>query len=87
MEKRYWFKAKKYGYGWYPATWEGWAVMAVWFAAFVRLVTAFIYEIEATQNADAFLWYLPLMALITGALLFVAWLTGEPARWRWGDDK
>ena len=25
-----WFKAKKYGYGWYPATWQGWLVILVY---------------------------------------------------------
>ena len=31
-DSRYWFPAKRYGWGWgLPATWEGWAVMAGFF--------------------------------------------------------
>jgi hypothetical protein len=30
---RYWFAAKRYGYGWgLPLTWQGWLVYAGWFA-------------------------------------------------------
>ncbi len=25
---KYWFKAKNYGWGWYPATWQGWLILA-----------------------------------------------------------
>ena len=30
-EKRYWFPAKRYGWGWsFPTTWQGWLVMALY---------------------------------------------------------
>jgi hypothetical protein len=33
-KNRYWFPAKRYGWGWGPPqTWQGWAVVIVWFAA------------------------------------------------------
>jgi hypothetical protein len=27
-----WFKLRTFGYGWTPASWEGWAVTLVWMA-------------------------------------------------------
>ena len=27
-----WFKPRTFGYGWSPATWEGWAVTVIWMA-------------------------------------------------------
>jgi hypothetical protein len=27
-----WFKPRTFGYGWSPATWEGWAVTLIWMA-------------------------------------------------------
>lgn len=31
--KRYWFPAKKYGWGWgMPATWQGWLVLGAYLA-------------------------------------------------------
>ncbi len=36
-ERKYWFPAKRYGWGWgFPSTWQGWVV----FAAFVGLLVA-----------------------------------------------
>ncbi len=85
--ERYWFKAKRYGYGWYPATWEGWLVLAVWVVAFFRLTNFFAEQMRATGNAANLYWFVPLLVLISGALWWVSWLKGEPARWRWGGKK
>jgi sterol desaturase/sphingolipid hydroxylase (fatty acid hydroxylase superfamily) len=82
--KKYWFKAKKYGYGWYPATKEGWLVMLVWLVAFLALVKIFLLNLK--DGPKELYWYLPSVFLITGILIFVAYKTGEPARWRWGED-
>lgn len=27
-----WFKPRTFGYGWSPATWEGWVATAIWMA-------------------------------------------------------
>ena len=83
--ERYWFKAKKYGYGWYPATWEGWVVMAVWLVAFLRITVFFSAQMQLTGPANLY-WYAPLVLLITGALVLVSWLKGEPAQWRRGSN-
>ena len=32
-ERKYWFPAKRYGYGWgIPSSWQGWLVLAVFVA-------------------------------------------------------
>ncbi len=38
--KRYWFRNKKRGIGWVPATWEGWLVLLTY------VVTVFVLAIE-----------------------------------------
>jgi hypothetical protein len=30
MQKPLWFKAKQYGWGWYPCTWQGWTILVVY---------------------------------------------------------
>jgi len=30
-----WFKAKRYGWGWTPACWQGWLVLGVYFAVLI----------------------------------------------------
>lgn len=78
-QRDYWFPAKRYGWGWGPPqTWQGWLVLLIWLvilgAAALRLLRL---------HPIAFLSFAILMA---GLLILVCYLTGEPPRWRWGDD-
>ena len=79
-EPEYWFPAKRYGWGWgLPVSWQGWVVLAL----FVILLLAGAVSFPPSSMTGAFVVYvLILSALLTG----VCWLTGEPPRWRWGDD-
>lgn len=39
-QKKYWFPAKKYGYGWgLPVTWQGWVVVV----SYLVLITATVF--------------------------------------------
>ncbi len=78
-----WFKAKTYGYGWYPASWQGWTVMAIYGILFACLITAFQFNLNRPY---ASLWYISGVGIITVALVAISAWKGEKARWRWGDD-
>jgi hypothetical protein len=39
MEKKLWFKAKRYGWGWTPVTWQGWVAVLVYVAILIRFGT------------------------------------------------
>jgi hypothetical protein len=76
---RYWFPAKRYGWGWgFPITWEGWAV----FAAVAALVAAGVWFLEPDEQPLRFIAYGLTLAAV---LVAVCWWKGEPPRWRWGD--
>jgi hypothetical protein len=80
MPKRYWFPAKRYGWGWGPpSTWQGWVVIA----AFVVLAVAGAVLFPPRANPPLFVGCI---AGLVVALTVVCWRTGEPPRWRWGDD-
>jgi uncharacterized membrane protein YhaH (DUF805 family) len=78
---KYWFPAKRYGWGWGPPTaWQGWVVLLVFFA----LVLAGAVGVLPAQGRFAFLLYtLALVAM----LVAICWLKGERPKWRWGGDK
>lgn len=82
MSKVIWFKAKPYGYGWYPATWQGWLSNFVWAAILAlnawRLMSA--HPVPAQNTIEFVIETL----LATAILVFVAYKTGEELRWRWG---
>ncbi|MBV8682851.1 MAG: hypothetical protein JO111_08265 [Caulobacteraceae bacterium] len=76
---RYWFPAKRFGWGWGPpSTWEGWAVLI----AVIALTAAAPFVFPPVSRLPLFLLYI---ALVTLGFLGVCLLKGEPPRWRWGD--
>jgi hypothetical protein len=78
---RYWFPAKRYGWGWGPPiAWQGWGILA----AFVGLLAAGAFLFPPSEVLPIYLGY---VALLSVALIVVCWLKGEPPRWRWGNDK
>lgn len=80
MGSKYWFPAKRYGWGWgIPATWQGWLVLVV----FVALVAGGAFVIRPREHLAVYLIY---VGALSCALTAVCWFTGEPARWRWGAD-
>lgn len=75
-QQRYWFPAKRYGWGWgFPSTWQGWAVMA----AFMATVAA-----PALLYPDRRVLFIATLVVATSMMLWVCFKTGEPTRWRWG---
>ncbi len=80
--KKYWFKAKTYGWGWYPATWQGWLVLLGW----IGLVFLNFLRIDKAQHSvsDSLINFIPQTLIFTIILITICWMTGERPRWRWG---
>ena len=78
-QPRYWFPAKRYGWGWgFPTTWKGWAVMGV----YVALVALGAFYVSASTRPALFAAY---VIALSALLVAVCWIKGEPPRWRWGE--
>ncbi len=79
--QKYWFKAKWYGWGWTPATWQGWLSTVV----YISLLVAFSLTINdnSTDREVAFTFGLP-ATLLTVAFLWLAYKKGEKPGWHWG---
>jgi hypothetical protein len=76
ITRKYWFPAKRFGWGWgLPTAWQGWVVLAAYFA----LVIGAIPLIHAAERTAVYIAY---VVLVTVALVLVCWVTGEPPRWR-----
>jgi hypothetical protein len=78
--KAYWFRAKRYGWGWgLPLTWQGWVVMVVW----VGMVIPGSIWLSRT-NIPLFAVFMATMVIVLAAICY---LKGEPPRWRWGGER
>ncbi len=74
MANNLWFKRKTYGYGWTPATWQGWAVIIIWLILFYFAVTKIDSEVMKLVS----------IIIITIILIFVSYKKGEKPKWQWG---
>lgn len=80
--KKYWFKAKNYGWGWTPSTWQGWLVLALFI-----LVNIYIFkDIEqgSYSASSVFLNFILPSILSVVVLIIICYRTGEKPGWRWG---
>jgi len=81
MEKKLWFKAKEYGWGWYPVTMEGWGVLGLYL---IGLFSSFFFlETISPKPYEAMIFF-PNVIILTIFLILVCYLTGEKPEWRWG---
>lgn len=77
-EKRIWFPAKRYGWGWgLPCAWQGWLVMFLWLALLCG--GAFFLATRVT-------FFVAYAIILSLALLAVCLVKGEKPCWRWGKD-
>ena len=77
--RKYWFPAKRYGWGWGPpTTLQGWLVLV----AYLLLVFGGISLVQASVGSVIYIIY---VLGLTTLLIGICWLKGEPPRWRWGD--
>jgi hypothetical protein len=86
-EKDYWFKAKRYGWGWgLPRTWQGWVSFGVFIAVWLWALTLLVPPVEDTEISPgrAALFVL-IMVMDVAGLVYVSLKHGEPPKWRWGD--
>jgi len=80
---RYWFKRKLFGWGWQPATWEGWLVII----GFIAILFAnFFFRYADVIDLDeryAYRFVAETCGLIV-LLILICLRTGEKPRWQWG---
>lgn len=83
-EKKLWFRRKRYGWGWYPVSWEGWTVLAVYVLA---LLSNFI-TIDGVQDAssDTLINFAPRFIILSIILIIICYKKGEKPKWTWGNE-
>lgn len=79
--KHYWFKRRFFGWGWTPATWQGWLVTSIYIAAIV--IFSFTID-EGSSVSEIFFSFIIPIAVLTAVIIRIAYKTGEKPRWQWG---
>lgn len=81
MTKKLWFRAKRYGWGWTPCSWEGWLVIIV----SILLIILSTSQLDKTSKEIPFLFFFRIVVIIT-ILLLICYKKGEKPGWRWGRE-
>jgi hypothetical protein len=85
MTNRYWFAPKQYGFGYSPASWEGWLATAL----FIGLLVGSNHLLRSLMGSSppATQTVVTALTLVVEIILFL-WLaasrTKGSLRWRWG---
>ncbi|NCN52553.1 hypothetical protein GW943_01970 [Candidatus Parcubacteria bacterium] len=80
----YWFKRKLFGWGWTPATWEGWLVFIVYIALVIGL--ALTLDEQSPTREIMFTFVIP-VAILTATFIRITCKKGEKPKWTWGLPK
>lgn len=82
--RKLWFKAKRFGWGWYPSSWQGWLITLV----YIGFMLAFGLTINNRSSAkEVFFTFIIPAILLTVTIIRIAYATGERPRWRWGSGR
>ena len=83
--KTIWFRRKTFGWGWYPSTWQGWAVIAV----FLLLDFGNVYRLDIKHSSSPITIkeFLIETALLVSVLIWICYRTAEKPKWQWGIKK
>ena len=84
-KKEIWFKAKTYGYGWYPSMWQGWLILFIFILA--EILTFAIIDKNSHSASDTLRPFIIFSIIYIVILISICIKKGEKAKWRWGKDK
>ncbi len=78
----YWFKRKCYGWGWTPATREGYAVLLLFTIFIIWNRYRLLFQVMPTDTQLLLFWSRFIVAVFL--LILVCYAKGEKPRWQWG---
>lgn len=81
--KKYWFKRRRYGWGWIPVTWQGWLTVFLFLVIIVGAGMAFNDEGQDEFSAETGIFVL-ILILALSALIKINYAKGPTPKWRWG---
>ena len=80
----FWFKRKRYGWGWIPVTWQGWLVIVVELLFIFSLSGVLLKDVPKNTYQSEVGTFLILVFLSTLLLVFITYKKGPKPKWRWG---
>lgn len=83
MATDYWFKRKRYGWGYTPSTWQGWVTVGLYVVIALGLALTLVELPEDTAAREIGFFGL-FMVLATIGFVQITIKKGPKPKWRWG---
>ena len=83
-DKKYWFKRRRFGWGWVPVTWQGWLSVIVFIGAAVGTAYAVLPPKPQQPTSGQLTVFLGGLAVYILAIVFLGMTKGPVPHWRWG---
>jgi len=85
MKKKLWFRAKDYGWGWQPCTWQGWLVIVAYIAGMFFIASRI--DADAKAASDVLTSFIPQSIILTALVIWISAKYGEHPEWRWAGKR
>ncbi len=81
--KQYWFKRRRYGWGWVPVSWQGWLSLGL-FILVVLTAALRLPAKPAQPTTRQLIEFIGTFIVAVIALVVIGYAKGPVPRWRWG---
>jgi len=90
--RKLWFRAREFGWGWFPISWQGWAITVLYALLFTFTFLIFFGWVGAAAESRfelrdvifGVLEFLVVLGLLSYSLFRICTKWGEAPKWRWG---
>jgi uncharacterized membrane protein len=79
----YWFKRRRYGWGWTPTTWQGWAIIIMYLAIVIGGVFMLRDTPDSQMSTEVGIFMI-VVAIATAFLVRISITKGPKPKWRHG---
>jgi len=78
--KKLWFRAKRFGWGWQPISWQGWIITLIYVLGLLN----YVLQASREHSGSDFLIYFAMRFVpLTIVFLFICYIEGEKPGWHW----
>ena len=81
--KEYWFKRKRYGFGWIPICWKGWLLIIIYLVIVVSGTLIYLPQYGFTESEASWIYFV-FVTILSTILVIISSLKGPSLKWRWG---
>lgn len=79
----YWFKRRRYGWGYTPVTWQGWLVIVTFVLGLISAARK-LPDDPSVATEGQMIKFFATIGIAVAILVAISLITGPKPRWRWG---